>query len=92
MKYRKPDYTDQFYCTAESCPATCAAPLDMTWTKSLGAYCEGGLSLACPRAAQLILLHQDPTHYSTHTDDTPGPALDGETGGSGPFVRQAFRP
>ena len=80
MKYRKPDYTDQFYCTADSCPATCAAPLDMTWTKSLGTYCEGGLSLACPRAAQLILLHQDPTHYSTHTDDTPGQALDGETG------------
>lgn len=72
MKYKKPDYTDAFYCAPEDCPATCPAPLDMTWTKAVGSYCQCGLSLACPRAARDILLHQEPTRYLTLTDAAPG--------------------
>lgn len=35
----------------------------MTWTRTSGGVCEIGLSLACPKAAELILLHEAPTVY-----------------------------
>lgn len=79
MRYMKPDYLERFYCTAENCPAPCAAPADISWTRTLGDTCETGISLFCPQAANLILLHEAPTVYRTHRDQAPAALLSGIT-------------
>ena len=79
MRYMKPDYLERFYCTAENCPAPCAAPADISWTRTLGDTCETGISLSCPQAANLILLHEAPTVYRTDRDQAPTAQLSGIT-------------
>ncbi len=79
MRYMKPDYLERFYCTAENCPAPCAAPADIIWTRTLGDTCETGISPFCPQAANLILLHEAPTVYRTHRDQAPAASLSGIT-------------
>jgi hypothetical protein len=44
----------------------------MTWTRTLGDFCEIGLSMACPRAATMMLLHQKQASYLWDKDDLPG--------------------
>lgn len=79
MRYMKPDYLERFYCTAENCSAPCAAPADISWTRTLGDTCETGISLSCPQAANLILLHEAPTVYRTDRDQAPAAQLSGIT-------------
>ncbi len=79
MQYIKPDYLCHFYCTAESCSPICAAPADMSWTRTLGNTCETGISMSCPQAAELILLHEAPTVYQTDYDSAPADRLTGIT-------------
>lgn len=79
MRYMKPDYLCRFYCTAENCPTPCAAPADISWTRTLGDTCETGISMSCPQAAGLILLHESPTVYQTDRDSAPAAALTGLT-------------
>lgn len=71
MKHIRPTYCEQFYCTGESCPAPCPAPLDMTWTRAVGEFCETGLSLACSKAATLILQHAEKTTFHQEHDTLP---------------------
>ena len=77
MRYIRPDYMDRFYCSSENCPTPCAAPADMTWTRTLGSLCEAGLSMSCPLGARLILLHQAPVIYHEDRDSAPNAPLDG---------------
>ena len=79
MRYIKPDYLARFYCTAENCPSPCAAPADISWTRTLGDTCETGISMTCPQAAGLILLHEAPTIYQTDRDSAPADRLTGIT-------------
>ena len=79
MRYMKPDYFCRFYCAAENCPTPCAAPADMSWTRTLGDTCETGISMSCPQAAGLILLHEAPTVYQTDRDSAPANRLTGIT-------------
>lgn len=79
MRYIKPDYFCRFYCAAENCPTPCAAPADMSWTRTLGDTCETGISMSCPQAAGLILLHEAPTVYQTDRDSAPANRLTGIT-------------
>ena len=80
MRYTKPDYLERFYCAAENCPTPCAAPADICWTRTLGDTCETGISMTCPQAANLILLHEAPTVYRTSRDGTsPAAPLTGVT-------------
>ncbi len=78
MQYIKPGCYDQFFCVGESCPAQCPAPVDMTWTRTLGALCETGINLACPRAAEL-LLREDKMTFLRHTDGLAGEEPQGVT-------------
>lgn len=75
----KPSYLDQFYCSGEGCAAPCAAPADMTWTRSMGNLCESGFSLACPQGAQEILLPPERTVLQYKKDSTPSAPLYGIT-------------
>ncbi len=68
MQYLRPTCYDRFFCAGEHCPAQCPAPVDMTWTRTLGSLCESGLKLACPRAAELLLLPQEPMRFVQETD------------------------
>lgn len=77
MRYIKPDYLSRFYCTAENCPSPCAAPADISWTRTLGDTCETGISMTCPQAAGLILLHEAPTVYQSDRDSAPAGQLTG---------------
>ncbi len=77
MRYIRPDYMDRFYCSGEGCPTPCAAPADMTWTRTIGSLCEAGLSMSCPLGAKLILLHASPVVYREDRDSAPSAPLDG---------------
>lgn len=77
MRYIKPTYCDQFFCAGETCPAPCPAPVDMTWTRTQGGLCETGLSLACPKAAELILGHANKAVFSDGRDELPDAELSG---------------
>lgn len=77
MQYSKPVFYDQFFCTGERCPAPCPAPVDMTWTRTLGGFCETGLSMACPKAAELMLLRPDKITFRQKSDGLPEAPLSG---------------
>lgn len=77
MQYIRPSYLDDFLCLGEQCPAPCAAPADMTWTHTVGDTCETGLSMACPKAAKIMLLGSDPVRFPVKKDSTPGPLPEG---------------
>ena len=79
MKYIYPSVLEQFYCAGERCSAPCAAPVDMTWTQTLGPYCENGLSLACPEAAKCLLLHEAPLTFRQKSDGQAPAPLEGLT-------------
>lgn len=79
MKYIYPCQLEGFYCAGEHCSAPCAAPVDMTWTRTLGQYCETGLSLACPEAAKLLLLHTEQTVFRQKSDGQAAAPLTGMT-------------
>lgn len=78
MKTIRPTYCDSFSCAGELCPAQCPAPLDMTWTRTIGEVCETGLALACPKAAELILLQKDQTTYVEATGTSENESHIGE--------------
>lgn len=78
MKYIQPTPMAAFYCAGSACSAPCKAPVDMTWTRTLGGLCETGLSPACPKAAEL-LLRKDKLTFRTERDDTPAAELSGLT-------------
>lgn len=71
MLYLQPRYAEKFYCAGESCHVPCAAPADMTWTRTLGDLSESGLSMACPRAAALILLDPAGIRFSQTKSNEP---------------------
>lgn len=77
MEHITPVNHDSFFCTGTQCPAPCAAPVDMTWTRTLGSLCETGLSMACPRAAKLMLLHREATAFSVERDQSESALLAG---------------
>lgn len=79
MKHITPSKFGRFFCAGSQCPAPCAAPVDMTWTRTLGNYCETGLCLACPKAAEQILLHPEQTTFRMDRDDAPAMPLVGIT-------------
>lgn len=79
MQYIRPSCYDRFYCPGEGCAAPCPAPVDRTWTRTLGDLCEMGLDLGCPRAAALLLLGQDKLTFIPSRDDQPPAALSGLT-------------
>lgn len=77
MKYSKSSTYDKFYCDGDRCAAPCPAPVDMTWTRTLGDFCEIGLSMGCPRAASMMLLHQQQAQFLWDQDQVaglPGPS------------------
>lgn len=69
MRYIYPSELEGFYCAGEHCSVPCPAPVDMTWTRTLGQYCESGLSLACPEAAKALLLHPEKAVFREKRDD-----------------------
>lgn len=79
MQYIYPSELKQFYCAGEHCSVPCAAPVDMTWTRTLGPYCEMGLSLACPEAAKTLLLHPEPAVFRQKKDEQSPAPLEGLT-------------
>ncbi len=79
MQYIYPSELKQFYCAGERCTVSCAAPVDMTWIRTLGQYCEMGLSLACPEAAKTLLLHPEPAAFLHRTDHQAPAPLEGLT-------------
>ncbi len=70
MKYLRPVPYDTFVCAGPMCKAPCPAPVDMTWTRTLGDLCESGLSLGCPRAAELLLRTEKLT-FREDSDNVP---------------------
>lgn len=79
MKHITPDYFKEFFCEGAQCPAPCAAPVDMTWTRTLGGVCETGVSMGCPVGAGRILLRPEKTRFLEETDGTPAASLQGLT-------------
>lgn len=77
MKYLYPSELEGFYCVGEQCTVPCPAPVDMTWTRTLGQYCESGLSLACPEAAKALLTHREKAAFRSKSDSQTPPPLDG---------------
>lgn len=79
MKHITPDYLKEFFCQGSRCPAPCAAPVDMTWTRTLGDICETGISMGCPLGAERILLHPEKTQFKEERDTAPAVPLQGLT-------------
>lgn len=79
MKHITPDYLKDFFCQGVQCPAPCAAPVDMTWTRTLGEICETGVSMGCPLGAERILLRPEKTRFLEERDDTAPMSLQGLT-------------
>lgn len=77
MKYIYPSELEGFYCSGEHCSVPCPAPVDMTWTRTLGQYCESGLSLACPEAAKVLLLHPEQAAFRQKSDGQAAAPLHG---------------
>lgn len=71
MKHVKPAYVSEFYCRGSQCAAPCAAPVDMTWTQTLGDFCETGISMGCPAGADQILLRREKTLFLEERDNSP---------------------
>lgn len=75
MKHITPAYLSDFFCRGSQCPSPCAAPVDMTWTRTLGDTCETGVSMGCPIGAKHILLHQEKTLFLEDRDESPAAPL-----------------
>ena len=77
MKHITPTYMPEFFCQGSLCPSPCAAPVDMTWTWTLGDTCEAGVSMGCPMGAERILLRPEKTQFLEERDDSPTASLRG---------------
>lgn len=79
MKHISPVYIQEFFCRGSQCPSPCAAPVDMTWTRTLGDTCETGVSMGCPIGAERILLRQEKTQFLEEREESPTAPLQGLT-------------
>lgn len=75
MKHITPSYMQDFFCRGMQCKNPCAAPVDMTFTQTLGTVCETGISMGCPLGAERILLRQEKTTWSEERRDEPDASL-----------------
>lgn len=80
MRHITPSYIQDFFCQGMQCKNPCAAPVDMTFTRTLGAVCETGVSMGCPMGAERILLRQEKTVFSEERREEPAAPLGALTG------------
>lgn len=80
MRHITPSYMQDFFCQGIQCKNPCAAPVDMTFTRTLGTVCETGVSMGCPTGAERILLRQEKTVFSEERREEPAAPLGELTG------------